>query len=121
MYGQHPGMRIMEGTTISFNQCLQCGSLDASCITICSKCLSSEMIEVHIPSHGHLVSWTTIRKPPLKFKANGVYNVAVVDLDNGFRVTGRYLHQEGDELGDPVIAIVQAPDADQTPTFKVIK
>ncbi len=79
------------------------------------------MLAVQIPGRGRLVSWTTIRKPPLKFKADGVYHVGVFDLDNGSRVTGRFLPQEEDAIGDRVISI-PVPQADQTgPTFKVEK
>jgi len=79
------------------------------------------MIPIQIPGRGRLVSWTTIRKPPLKFKADGLYHVGVVDLDNGQRVTGRLLLQEGDALGDRVIALSEPNQALTTPTFKVDK
>lgn len=79
------------------------------------------MIPVQISGRGRLVSWTTIRKPPLKFKAEGVYHVGVFDLDNGQRVTGRFLLQEGDALGDRVVALSDANQEMTTPTFKVDK
>ncbi len=42
-----------------------------------------------VPGHGKLVSWTVIRRPPTRFRANGPYTIAVVDLDAGVRLTGR--------------------------------
>ena len=79
------------------------------------------MTPVQIPGCGRLVSWTTIRKPPLKFKADGIYHVGVFDLDNGQRVTGRFLLQEGDALGDRVVTVLEPNQEITTPTFKVDK
>lgn len=106
---------------LTFHQCNQCGAIDASCIDTCATCLSHDMIPVQIPGRGRLVSWTTIRKPPLKFKADGLYHVGVFDLDHGLRVTGRFLHEEGDALGDRVIAVTDPHIEHTRPTFKVEK
>jgi hypothetical protein len=60
----------------------------------------------------------------LRFKADGMYHVGVFDLDNGFRVTGRFLPEDGDQLGDRVVAIpttVTEPTSPVTPTFRVQK
>lgn len=42
-----------------------------------------------VPGEGRLVSWTVIRRPPTKFKGEGAYAIAIVDLASGLRVTGR--------------------------------
>jgi uncharacterized OB-fold protein len=64
---------------LTFHQCAKCGTLDAACINTCAKCLASEMNPVQIAGVGKLVSWTTVRKPPLRFKADGMYYVGVFD------------------------------------------
>jgi len=82
------------------------------------------MNPVHIAGVGKLVSWTTVRKPPLRFKADGMYHVGVFDLDNGFRVTGRFLPEDGDQLGDRIVAVattVAESTGPVTPTFRVQK
>ena len=82
------------------------------------------MSPVQIAGVGKLVSWTTVRKPPLRFKADGMYHVGVFDLDNGFRVTGRFLPEDGDQLSDRVVAVpttVAEPTGPATPTFRVQK
>jgi len=90
---------------ISFHRCIHCGTLEAGCIETCAKCLHTGMDTIQVPGAGTLVSWTTIRKPPLRFKEEGAYHVGVFDLDNGFRITGRFLPEEGDQLGDRVVAV----------------
>jgi uncharacterized OB-fold protein len=88
---------------------------------VCPQCLGRAFDTVHIAATGSLASWTQVRKPPLRFKAEGMYCVGVFDLDNGMRVTGRLLHQAGDAIGDRVVT-VNTNDASTThPTFKVTR
>ena len=110
--------------TIAFSRCPACGALDASAVKVCSRCLASGLQAVHLRGEGKLVSWTTVRKPPLRFKADGAYHVGVFDLDQGPRITARFLTSEHDRIGDRVVA-VPAPAAGagpaRGPTFKVAK
>jgi uncharacterized OB-fold protein len=86
---------------------------------VCPQCLGREFYGEQAVATGTLASWTQVRKPPLRFKADGVYCVGVFDLDNGMRVTGRLLHQAGDAIGDRVV-IVNTNDVSTTlTTFKV--
>ena len=115
---------LFKPEMLTFHQCAKCGTLDAACINTCAKCLASEMNPVQITGIGKLVSWTAVRKPPLRFKADSMYHVGVFDLDNGFRVTGRFLPEDGDQLGDRVVAVpttVTEPTGPVTPTFRVQK
>lgn len=112
---------MTEPALLDFHQCTQCDAIDSACIDLCATCLSHDMIIVQVPGHGRLVSWTTIRKPPLQFKAEGIYHVGVFDLDNGSRVTGRFQPQDGDEIGDRVIAVTQTVQEKSNITFKVEK
>src|SRR5574337_1030228 len=58
-----------------------------------------------LAGHGTLASFTTIRVPPTVFQGQEPYNIAVIDLDEGLRVTARLTVVEGREatIGDPVI------------------
>jgi len=106
---------------IVFHQCLSCGTIDAACIDTCAKCLDTNMARIEVAGTGTLASWTTIRKPPLRFKGDGLYHVAVVDLDCGIRVTGRLLHEEHDRIGERVIAVPCAADSHASPVFRVVR
>ncbi len=54
-------------------------------------------------TRGTLVTFTIIRKAPAAFAADGVYAVAVVDLEGGRRVIGRVEPFEpAPRLGAPV-------------------
>ena len=115
---------VFKPEMLTFHQCAQCGTLDAACIHTCAKCLASAMHPLQVAGVGRLVSWTAVRKPPLRFKADGMYYVGVFDLDNGFRVTGRFLPEDGDQLGDRVVAVPTTHTEAMTPvtpTFRVQK
>ncbi len=107
--------------TLRFQKCQACGAHEAAGIDLCPACLGKDFKTVEVSGQGRLASWTTIRKPPLRFKEEGMYHVGVVDLDEGFRVTGRFIPQEGDQVGDVVIAIATRDDDTHTPIFKVSK
>lgn len=108
--------------TIEFSRCPACGALDSSAVKVCSRCLASSLEPVQLRGEGTLVSWTSVRKPPLQFKADGAYHVGVFDLDQGPRITARFVPGERDRIGDRVVA-VPAPAAcagpARGPTFKV--
>ena len=110
--------------TLLFSRCAACGALDASAVKVCSRCLASGLEPVQLRGEGTLISWTTVRKPPLQFKADGTYHVGVFDLDQGPRITARFLPGEHDRIGDRVVA-VPAPAAgtgpERGPTFQVAK
>lgn len=122
MHREHSAARLMTNPEmIEFSQCQSCDTIDVAGTLVCAKCLGTEVKSVQIPGQGTLASWTTVRKPPLKFKTEGVYHVGVFDLDRGFRVTGRYLPSAGDQIGDRVIAVPSLSPEHRSPTFKVAK
>ncbi len=84
-------------------RCSACGTLDSGPRELCPNCASDALVPHRVPGRGTLVSWTVIRRPPAKFKAEGAFAVAVVDLEAGVRVTARLREGEECEPGAPVI------------------
>jgi uncharacterized OB-fold protein len=74
---------------ISLLRCAGCGRLDGAGRTVCAGCLSFALEPVEVTGTGRLATWTTIRRAPSQFRDDAPYEVAVVDLDAGPRVTGR--------------------------------
>ncbi|MBI4380371.1 MAG: OB-fold domain-containing protein [candidate division NC10 bacterium] len=54
---------------------------------------------------GRLLSFTTIRVPPARFRGQEPYDIAVIDLEEGLRVTARLKVPIGREaaIGDSVV------------------
>lgn len=102
----------MKAATIRMLRCASCGKLEVASRVVCSGCLSGKLEPAEMPGVGNLVSWTTIRRAPAKFRDEAPYDIAIVDLDCGARITGRLATgQAGMALGARVHA-VRADGAD---------
>lgn len=90
---------------IAMQRCADCGRVDSPGRFVCSGCLSTRLEPVEVSGRGRLAAWTTIRRAPTRFRDDAPYDIAVVDLDGGQRVTGR-LAADGaaPEVGAPVSA-----------------
>ena len=89
--------------TLAILRCLDCGALDPGPRRLCAKCGSRRLEATPVRGEGSLVSWTVIRRPPQRFAEEPAYAVAVVDLEEGVRVTGRLDSFEPEPaLGIPV-------------------
>jgi uncharacterized OB-fold protein len=100
-------------------RCMNCQTLTQRQPVVCAHCLLRTFQTEDVAATGLLASWTTVRKPPLRFKAEGAYQVAVVDLDNGMRISARLFSTPTDRLGDRVELVTENLLQTQTPTFKV--
>jgi len=100
-------------------RCMHCQTLTQRQPFVCAYCLQRTFQAEDVAATGVLASWTMVRKPPLRFKAEGAYQVAVVDLDNGIRISARLFSMPTDRLGDRVVLVTENLLQTQTPTFKV--
>ncbi len=82
--------------------CRSCGALDPGPREICTACGSDDLEIRRIRGRGCLVSSTIIRRPAAAFRDEGAFEVAVIDLDAGPRITARIM-----------------PDADLSPGQRV--
>lgn len=106
----------------AIQRCQDCGTLSEVAATFCANCLGQSFEEIVKPGKGVLASWTTIRKPPLAFKERGSYEVAVVDLDVGLRVTGHLLPEGEPAVGASVeLAEQQMVDGQTVHVFRLVK
>ena len=95
---------MTTGTTLEALQCGACKELTAPPRLVCPACGRRELRRVALSGQGTLFSYTTIRVPPVRFQRRAPYQVAVVELAEGIRMTGRLEGVEGEEiaLGTPV-------------------
>ena len=96
----------MTAAAIAMLRCTACGRIDSLGRVVCSGCLSTALEPVAVPGEGRLAAWTTIRRAPTRFQDDAPYDIAVVDLDNGQRVTGRLSpHGAAASVGARVAAV----------------
>lgn len=91
-------------------RCAACGRLDTAPREVCAACLGTRLEPARVPGTGRLATWTTIRRAPARFREDAPYDIAVVDLDAGLRVTGRLA---ADSAAPTAGARVEAIDSDR--------
>jgi uncharacterized OB-fold protein len=107
----------MSAASIAMVRCADCGRIDSPGRAVCAGCLSPRLEPTTVPGAGRLATWTTIRRAPTRFRDDAPYDVAVVDLDAGLRVTGRLAPGSSPAVGAAVRAVGgDAPYA----TFEVL-
>lgn len=100
-------------------RCNSCKCLSAPPHRSCGRCGAGTLQAITLSGRGTLLSFTTIRIPPARFKGQEPYDIAVVDLEEGLRVTVRLKVPGRREaaIGDPVVfeGLV-----DQGPVFRLV-
>lgn len=79
----------MPEAGLSIYRCAGCGRLEAKAPRLCRACGGDSFASETASGRGRLLSWTVIRRPPLRFQGWPPYAIAVVELQEGVRVTGR--------------------------------
>ncbi len=69
-------------------KCNACGFVTATHREVCPDCGNKELEEVKLSRRGKIVSFTVVRFPPLEFKGQEPYAIAMVQLEDGCLVVG---------------------------------
>lgn len=80
---------------------LSCGDCDALIVppkVVCPFCGSDNLNRINLSGEGSVYSYTVIHVPPPKFVNDAPYTVAIVELDEGARITGRILDVDADNI-----------------------
>jgi uncharacterized OB-fold protein len=77
-----------DGPVILGGCCAACGALSYPRPKICASCLSEDVAEQPLATHGTLYTWTLVHQSRPGWPAP--YALAYVDLDDGVRVLGPF-------------------------------
>ena len=77
-------------------RCKGCGEFLFPPLSICKKCLSDQLHEVHFGREGKLYSYSIVRFAPQGFK--GPYAIGYIDLEGGLRLFSMICDWEESEL-----------------------
>lgn len=103
-----PEQNASPDLTVSILRCQSCGARDPGPRDLCPACHAATLAPEDVAGAGTLVASTIIRRPPAKFKADGAYGIAVIELDAGVRVVGRVDDQaEPWRPGERVVVIAK--------------
>ena len=88
--------------------CEDCGAHDPGGRSICVVC-GGRLSPRRVGGNGTLITWTRVRRPPAGFDTAGPYSVALVELDEGVRITARLVE---DDPEPPLGARLRLEDGD---------
>jgi len=78
--------------------CADCGGIFFPRRAVCPRCGSKDLEECKLADRGVVVSWTTIRNPPMGYEQYAPYVVALIELDDGVRVLSQVVDVEPEEM-----------------------
>ncbi len=90
-------------------KCLSCGKLFFPQRRVCSKCKSLEMEKVLMPTAGKVYSFSIVYQTSRKFEMQVPYVVALIELQNGVRLTAQLTDVEPQnvQIGLPVEMVIR--------------
>jgi len=72
---------------LRYQACAHCGTVQLIPRTVCTHCHSQELRWKDSAGHGAILSYTIVyRAPTPAFKADTPYVIALIDMDEGFRL-----------------------------------
>lgn len=95
---------IPQRYRLEANKCKKCGKVLFPPRLICPNCGAKEFVKVRLSNAGKIITFTIIRVAPEQFTTEAPYVVAVVETEDGVRVTTRIADckPEEVEIGQPV-------------------
>lgn len=85
-------------------KCIQCGDISFPPRLVCPKCKSKTFETVKLNREGKILTFTIIRVGPDKFSKETPYVVAIIELNDGVRLTAQVADCDVDkvEIGNKV-------------------
>ena len=96
--------RLRQPSQLIAVKCKSCGRLSIPPKYLCPECGSNNFTDVALSGEGNILTYTTIRVPPLGFEEQVPYDIAVIQLDEGINLTAQICTQgeERPKIGDKV-------------------
>ncbi|WXG43235.1 MAG: Zn-ribbon domain-containing OB-fold protein [Promethearchaeati archaeon SRVP18_Atabeyarchaeia-1] len=95
---------IAQRYRLEGSKCAKCGTAAFPPRSTCPKCGSTDMKMYALPRSGKVLTYSLIHSIPKGFEANVPYPIALVELDDGTKITSQLTDCDGSEIaiGMPV-------------------
>jgi len=95
---------IPQRYRLEASKCKKCGKVFFPPRLICSSCKTREFEKINLSDQGKIVTFTTIRVAPEQFNEQVPYSVAIVELNEGVRITTQVVDCKPEDMaiGKPV-------------------
>jgi hypothetical protein len=89
---------IPQRYRLEAGKCKRCQKIFFPPRLICDKCKSREFETINLSQEGVIVSFTTIRVAPAEFSLQTPYNIAIIELKEGIRLTAQVVDCKPEDL-----------------------
>jgi uncharacterized OB-fold protein len=89
---------IPQRYRLEAGKCKQCGNISFPPRLICPKCKSKTFETVQLSREGKILTFTIIRVGPDKFSKETPYVVAIIELNDGVRLTAQVADCDVDKV-----------------------
>ena len=95
---------VAQRYRLEAGKCKQCGHISFPPRLVCPKCKSKNFETVQLSREGKILTFTIIRVGPDKFSKETPYVVAIIELNDGVRLTAQVADCDIDKvaIGDKV-------------------
>lgn len=95
---------VAQRYRLEAGKCKQCGNISFPPRLVCPKCKSKNFETVQLSREGKILTFTIIRVGPDKFSKETPYVVAIIELNDGVRLTAQVADCNVDKvaIGDKV-------------------
>ena len=95
---------VSQRYRLEAGKCKQCGDIAFPARLVCPKCKSKTFETVKLSREGKILTFTIIRVGPDKFSKETPYVVAIIELNDGVRLTSQVTDCDVDkvEIGNKV-------------------
>lgn len=80
------------------SKCKKCGEIHYPPRRVCRACHSRDFEKFILADEGKIISFTVIRTPPAQFKDLAPFPVAIIENDDGVRMTLQIADSDGSDL-----------------------
>ncbi|MHA1238150.1 MAG: Zn-ribbon domain-containing OB-fold protein [Candidatus Odinarchaeia archaeon] len=98
---------IPQHYRLEATQCIKCGNITFPPKPACPSCKSTDLEKIKLPTKGKVLTYTVIHTAPQKFTLYTPYIVAIIELENGAKITAQITDCTPEEIsiGTPVEAV----------------
>ena len=89
---------IPQRYRLEAGKCKQCGNISFPPRLVCPKCKSKTFETVQLSREGKILTFTIIRVGPDKFSKETPYVVAIIELNDGVRLTAQVADCDVDKV-----------------------
>ena len=89
---------IPQRYRLEAEKCKKCGKILFPPRLICPECGSKNFEKVILPENGKIITFTIIRVAPQQFESEVPYAIAIVELENGVKITTQVVDCDPEKL-----------------------